>query len=62
MDFPPAAHSRTVFGFMSNWSSMSTFQWNRFISCMDVHASDVELHCRRFDEAIQQAGGFDLGF
>jgi hypothetical protein len=29
---------------------------------MDVHASDVELHCRRFDEAIQQAGGFDLGF
>ncbi len=25
-----------------------------------VHASDVELHCRRYDEAIQHAGGFDL--
>ncbi len=24
------------------------------------HASDIELHCRRFDEAIQHAGGFDL--
>jgi len=32
------------------------------VYCLDgnVHASDVELHCRRFDEAIQQAGGFDL--
>jgi glucosamine-6-phosphate deaminase len=26
----------------------------------NVHASDVELHCRRYDEAIQQEGGFDL--
>lgn len=25
-----------------------------------IHASDVELHCRRYDEAIQQVGGFDL--
>lgn len=32
------------------------------VHCMDgnVHASDVDLHCRRFDEAIQQEGGFDL--
>ncbi len=32
------------------------------IHCLDgqVHLSDVELHCRRYDEAIQQAGGFDL--
>ncbi len=26
----------------------------------NVHGSDVDLHCRRFDEAIQQEGGFDL--
>lgn len=25
-----------------------------------LHASDVELHCRRYDEAIQHAGGLDL--
>ena len=25
-----------------------------------LHASDIELHCRRYDEAIQQAGGLDL--
>ncbi len=25
-----------------------------------VHVSDVDLHCRRYDEAIQHAGGFDL--
>lgn len=25
-----------------------------------VHPSDVDLHCRRYDEAIQHAGGFDL--
>jgi glucosamine-6-phosphate deaminase len=25
-----------------------------------VHAADVELHCRRYDEAIQHVGGFDL--
>jgi len=25
-----------------------------------LHPSDVDLHCRRFDEAIQHAGGFDL--
>jgi glucosamine-6-phosphate deaminase len=25
-----------------------------------VHVADVDLHCRRYDEAIQHAGGFDL--
>ena len=25
-----------------------------------LHASDIELHCRRYDEAIQHAGGLDL--
>ncbi|RMF44066.1 MAG: glucosamine-6-phosphate deaminase [Planctomycetota bacterium] len=32
------------------------------IHCLDsqVAPSDVELHCRRYDEAIQNAGGFDL--
>ena len=25
-----------------------------------LHASDIDLHCRRYDEAIQHAGGFDL--
>ncbi len=25
-----------------------------------IHPSDVEVHCRRYDEAIVQAGGFDL--
>ena len=25
-----------------------------------LHKSDIELHCRRFDEAIQARGGFDL--
>ena len=25
-----------------------------------LHASDIDLHCRRYDEAIQQAGGLDL--
>lgn len=25
-----------------------------------LHPSDVDLHCRRYDEAIQQAGGLDL--
>ncbi len=25
-----------------------------------VHASDVDLHCRRYDEAIQHAGGLDI--
>lgn len=32
------------------------------IHCLDakVKTSDVELHCRRYDEAIQSAGGFDL--
>ncbi|MDZ4852524.1 MAG: 6-phosphogluconolactonase [Pirellulaceae bacterium] len=25
-----------------------------------VHSTDVDLHCRRYDEAIQHAGGFDL--
>lgn len=25
-----------------------------------LHPSDVDLHCRRYDEAIQHAGGFDL--
>ncbi|MFN5850761.1 MAG: glucosamine-6-phosphate deaminase [Pirellulaceae bacterium] len=25
-----------------------------------VHASDVEVHCRRFEESIQHFGGFDL--
>ncbi len=25
-----------------------------------VHSADVELQCRRYDEAIQHAGGFDL--
>lgn len=26
----------------------------------NIHTSDVDLHCRRYDEAIQHAGGFDL--
>jgi glucosamine-6-phosphate deaminase len=30
-----------------------------FLDAM-VHLSDVEMHCRRYEEAIQQAGGFDL--
>ncbi|MDX1927753.1 MAG: 6-phosphogluconolactonase [Pirellulaceae bacterium] len=32
------------------------------IHCLDsqVPPNDVELHCRRYDEAIQSAGGFDL--
>ncbi|MEO8268657.1 MAG: 6-phosphogluconolactonase [Aureliella sp.] len=32
------------------------------VHCFDgqVAASDVELHCRRYDEMIQSAGGFDL--
>ncbi len=32
------------------------------IHCLDSQtaAGDVELHCRRYDEAIQSAGGFDL--
>lgn len=25
-----------------------------------IHLSDVDLHCRRYEEAIQHAGGFDL--
>lgn len=25
-----------------------------------LHQNDVDLHCRRYDEAIQHAGGFDL--
>lgn len=25
-----------------------------------LHLSDIDLHCRRYDEAIQHAGGFDL--
>lgn len=32
------------------------------VHCLDsqVATTDVELHCRRYDEAIQSAGGFDL--
>ncbi len=32
------------------------------IYCFDgtVSSSDVDLHCRRYEEAIQNAGGFDL--
>jgi glucosamine-6-phosphate deaminase len=32
------------------------------VHCLDgqVAVSDVELHCRRYDDAIQAAGGFDL--
>ena len=32
------------------------------VHCLDsqIPASDVDLHCRRYDEAIHSAGGFDL--
>ena len=32
------------------------------IFCVDGHVapSDIDLHCRRYEEAIQNAGGFDL--
>ncbi len=59
---------------LPNDSPQSHQQWlkDHFLSKINIlpenvhfldsqsHLSDVDLHCRRYDEAIHHAGGFDL--